>query len=76
MAALHVQRSSSGGPAVNQVAWPVFVLRVLLDYLTAANSFSDLSQADTTDDALVNGVFGELELIGFDLPAYIVYDRL
>jgi hypothetical protein len=28
------------------------------------------------DNTLINGVFGELELIGLDLPADIIYDRL
>lgn len=76
MTTLHVQRSSSGGSAKDQVARPVFVLRILLDYLTAGNSFPHLLQTDMTDNALINGVFGELELIGFDLPADIIYDRL
>jgi len=76
MAALHVQRSSSGGSAEDQVARPVFVLRVFLDYLTAGDSFPHLSQTDVMSNALINGVFGELEPIGFDLPADIIYDRL
>jgi hypothetical protein len=29
-----------------------------------------------TDNALINGVFGELKPIGFDLSADIIYDRL
>jgi hypothetical protein len=76
MAALHVQRSSFGGCAVDQVARPVFILWILLNYLTAGNSFPHLLQTDVTNNALINGVFGELEPIGFNLPADIIYDQL
>jgi hypothetical protein len=70
-----VQRSSFGSPAVDQVAWPVFILRILFYYLATGDGVSYLLHTDATENALIDGVFGELELVGLDLPAQIIYKR-
>jgi hypothetical protein len=73
VAALHVQRFSFSSPTVDQVARPVSILRILFDYLAIGDGVPYLLHTDATENALIDGVFGELELIGLDLPAKIIY---
>jgi hypothetical protein len=75
MAALYVQRSAFGSSTVDQVAGSILIFRIFLDYLTIRNGFSQLLHADAPANALIDGVSGELELPGLDLPADLIYER-
>ena len=75
MAALYVQRPSFDRFTVDQVARPVLIVRVFLDSLAMHDSFSNLLHADAPANALIDGVSGELELPGLDLPADLIYKR-
>lgn len=62
-----MQRSFIGSRAEDQTAWPVLVVRIILDDLAVGYCFAYLLHADTSQEALVDGVPGKLELIRFDL---------
>lgn len=75
MTALHVQRSSFGSPTVDQVARPVLILRIFFDYFTVGNGLPHFLHVDATENALVDSVLGELELVSLELLAEIIYER-
>jgi hypothetical protein len=74
MAALYVQRSSFSSSTVDQVAGPVLILRVFLDYLAIRNSFSHPLHADAPANALIDGMSREFEPASLDLSAQIIYE--
>ena len=69
MTALDVQRSFFSRRAEDQTAWPVLVFWVIFDDLATSDYFSPLLHTYPSQDALVNGVPEELELIRFYLYA-------
>ncbi len=66
---MDVQLSFIGRRAEEQTAWSVLVVRVVFDDFTTSDCFPYLLYTDTSQDALVDSVPGELELIRFDLFA-------
>ena len=69
MTALNVQRSFVGCRAEDQATWPILIFWIIFDDLATGDCFSHLLYADTSEYALVNGMFGELELVRFYLFA-------
>ena len=75
MAALDMQWPSTFGVSQDQTAWPVFVIGIIFNHFSTAKDFSGFLDTDTTNDALVNRVFGELELLGLNFLSYLVDQR-
>lgn len=63
---MHVQRSSGGRLTKDQTTRSVFVVWVVFYYLAFRHCFTQLLHSDVPDDALVDGVLGQLKLIRCD----------
>ena len=56
MRALNVQPSLIRRRSANQTAWPVFVIRIILDDLTRQHRLRDFLRADAARNHLPDGV--------------------
>ena len=66
-----MQRPSSLGESQNQAAWPILVVRIVLYNLTAVGyRFLQLPDSDIAEQALIDGMPGELILT----PLYLASD--
>jgi hypothetical protein len=66
-----MQRPSSLGESQNQAAWPILVVRIVLYNLTAIRyRFLQLPDSDIAEQALIDGMLGELILT----PLYLASD--
>ena len=70
-----MQWSSFSGFPKDQTTWSVFILWIIFNHFSIAKDFSDFLYTDTTNDALVNSMFGELELLGLNFLSYLVDQR-
>ncbi len=57
-----MQRSSFFGLSEDQTTWAVFILWVIFNHFGIYKYIPHFLHANTTNNALVNGMFGELEL--------------
>jgi hypothetical protein len=62
-------------PPEDEATRAIFVLGILFNHFGAGEEFSHFLDADTTDDALVSRMFGELELVRLNFPSYLVDHR-
>jgi hypothetical protein len=67
--ALHVQRSSDGRLAKDQTTRSVLIIWVVFDDPACRYRLAQLLHNDAPDNALVNSVLRQLELIRRDLPS-------
>jgi hypothetical protein len=70
-----MQWPSGSRPSQDQTTGPVFILRVVFNHFAVVQDFSDFLYGHSTNDALVNCVFGKLELLGFNLLPYLLDQR-
>lgn len=61
---------SGARPAVKKTARAVLVVRVVFDDFSIGDGFSQLLDADASDDALIDRMLRKLELIVGDLSLY------
>ena len=67
VAALNVQWSATDRESQDEAAWAVLVLWIVFDDMAVLKRLADLAHTDSSDDALINRMLGELELSFSDL---------
>ena len=70
-----MQRPISSCSTVDQATWAIFVFGIVFNNLTASYRLAQFLHADSPDDALVNSMFGKLELLGSNLLLYLIDQR-
>jgi hypothetical protein len=71
-----MQWPSCGRPPEDEATRAISVLWIIFNHFGTAKEFSHFLDADTTNDALVSGMFRELELVSLKFPPYLVDHRL
>ena len=59
----------------DQTTWSVFILWIIFDHFSIAEEFLGFFYTNTTNNALINSMFGKLELPGLNFLLYLVDQR-
>ena len=75
VAALDMQWPSCPGPSQDQTTWRIFIIWIVFNHFGIAKDFSGFLHTDSTSNALVSRVFGELKLLCLEFLSYLVDQR-